>query len=248
MATKKSAPAYNADLAMIHDTGFGHVATAAAEELLGVLEKQKLSSGTVVELGCGSGILSERAAKAGYEVVGFDISPAMVDLSRTRVPGGRFVCQSFVDAELPRCVAVTAVGEIFNYLFDRRSSLTTLTKVWRQVYKALEPGGVLLFDMALVGRVPAGRFRTYTETDDWACLYEGIEHRDKKTLERHITTFVREGESFRRAKELHQLKLYELYELVAPLEKIGFKVRTLTKYGQWKLPPGWRGFLCIKPR
>ena len=44
------------------------------------------------------GFLTRELTKAGYEVVGFDISPAMVDLSRTRVPGGRFVCQSFVDA------------------------------------------------------------------------------------------------------------------------------------------------------
>ena len=247
MAKKTAAPAYDTDLAFIHDAGFGHVARAAADELLARLKKKKFTSGTVVELGCGSGILSERVARAGYDVVGFDISPAMVELSQKRVPSGRFECRSFVDADLPRCVAVTAVGEIFNYLFDRRNSLSTVTRVWRRVYKALAPGGVLLFDMALVGRIPAGRLRTYAETEDWACLYEGIEHAEKKALERHITTFVREGDAFRRAKELHRLKLYERAELVEPLENIGFQVRALKRYDAWKFPPGWLGFACVKP-
>ncbi len=248
MAAKKSSPAYDTDLAFIHDAGFGHVARAAADELLARLKKPQLKSGTVVELGCGSGILSERAAQAGYDVVGFDISPAMVELARKRVPAGKFLCQSFVDAELPCCVAVSAVGEIFNYLFDRRNSLSTVSKVWRRVFTSLVPGGVLLFDIALVGRIPAGKFRTYSETDDWACLYEGIEQAERKTLERHITTFVREGETFRRAKELHRLKLYDRDELVESLEKIGFRVRTLKAYGEWKFPPGWLGFACVKPR
>lgn len=246
--TKSAAPAYEADLALIHDAGFGHVARAASEELLTLLQKQKFSAGTVVELGCGSGILSEKVAKAGYDVVGYDISPAMVALSQQRVPSGRFESQSFVDVELPPCVAVTAIGEIFNYLFDRRNSLSTVLKVWRRIYKALEPGGVLLFDMALVGRVPGGRFRTYAETDGWACLYEGVEDPDRRTIERHISTFVREGELFRRATELHKLRVYERDELLEPLQAIGFKVRTLKQYGDWKFPPGWLGFACLKPR
>jgi len=248
VAKKNSGPAYDTDLAYIHDAGFGHVARAAADELLARLKKPPLKSGTVVELGCGSGILSERAAKSGYDVVGFDISPAMVELAKKRVPDGKFLCQSFVDVDLPRCVAVAAIGEIFNYLFDSRNSLSTVNKVWRRVYKSLMPGGVLLLDMALAGRIPAGKFRTYAETDDWACLYEGIEQAEKKTLERHITTFVREGETFRRAKELHRLKLYERDELVESLNKIGFQVRTLKAYSAWKFPPGWLGFACVKPK
>jgi SAM-dependent methyltransferase len=248
MPTKTPAPAYDSDLALIHDAGFGHVARAAASGLLSTLKQQKYSTGTVVELGCGSGILSEVVARAGYDVVGYDISPAMIDLARQRVPDGRFNCQSFVDVELPGCVAVTAVGEIFNYLFDRRNTLQTVIKVWRRIFKALSPGGVLLFDMALVGRIPAGQVRTYAETEDWACLYEGVEQTEKKTLERRITTFVRDGAVFRRAQELHRLRLYEQAQLVEPLKHIGFRVRPLKAYGDWKFPPGWRGFLCLKPR
>ena len=92
MAKKSSSPAYDTDLAFIHDAGFGHVACAASDELLDMLKRQKINAGTVVELGCGSGILSDRLAQAGFDVVGYDISPAMVELARKRVPATSRSC------------------------------------------------------------------------------------------------------------------------------------------------------------
>ena len=64
---------YPADLARIHDEGFGDFARAAACELL----RRLPGSGRVVEIGCGSGISSELLSDAGYDVLGIDmmISP-----------------------------------------------------------------------------------------------------------------------------------------------------------------------------
>ncbi|MBI2826922.1 MAG: class I SAM-dependent methyltransferase [Planctomycetia bacterium] len=149
---KTAADAYRDDLAYIHDAGFGHLAVAAAGELIGQLRQQGTRDGLVVELGCGSGNLSERVAAAGFQVCGFDISPAMVALAQNRVPRGEFHCESFLTARLPRCVAVAAIGEVLNYLFDARRAATRLPRVFRRAYKALLPGGLLLFDVATPGR------------------------------------------------------------------------------------------------
>src|SRR6516162_1943587 len=137
-------PAYGADLAYIHDVGFGQFARRAAPELLRWLRKAGKRSGLVVDLGCGSGIWAKELADAGYDVLGIDQSAAMVTLARQRVPGGRFRGESFVTAELPPCVAVTAIGECFSYLFDRRNSERQLTRVFGRIYRALEPGGLLI--------------------------------------------------------------------------------------------------------
>src|SRR6516165_376478 len=119
------ADAYQDDLAHIHDTGFGGFARGSAPGLLSLLRQNGIREGVVVDLGCGSGIWARALADSGYEVVGVDISPAMIALARQRVPEATFHVQSFVEFPIPGCRAVTALGEVFNYLFDPRNSLRT---------------------------------------------------------------------------------------------------------------------------
>jgi SAM-dependent methyltransferase len=242
--------AYDADLAFIHDAGFGGFATAAAGTVIELLRAGGHQAAHVVELGCGSGLQAALVSKAGHRVTGYDVSPAMIELARQRVPAGKFHCASFIDATLPKCQVVTAVGEIFNYRFDRRNSLTTLQRVFRRVFAALAPGGTFLFDVALVGRVPEGRRRTYSEGHDWACLYEAIEDRERKSLTRSITTFRREGNGgrYRRDHEVHKLRLFQPRQLDPLLRATGFRVRRLAGYGDFAFPPGYVGYLCARPR
>ena len=61
-------------------------------------------------LGCGHGV--------GVSALGIDISEGMVALAREHVPQATFRVESLLSAELPSCVAVAAVGECLNYLFD----------------------------------------------------------------------------------------------------------------------------------
>src|SRR4249920_1412740 len=103
---------YGAEQAGIHHREFGRLAGRAADLLTRELVAAGLASGTVVDLGCGSGILARRMTDAGYDVLGVDVSAAMLDLARQEAPRARFVQGSLLDAELPAsAVAVTATGE-----------------------------------------------------------------------------------------------------------------------------------------
>src|SRR5690348_13616797 len=126
---------YRADLAYIHDAGYGGFANAAAAWLLKMLRGKGIDDGLIVDLGCGSGIWAEAASKAGFNVLGYDLSPAMIEIARRRVPAGKFVAESFLSATIPRCRCVTAIGEIFNYLSDARHSDRELYKLFRRVYE-----------------------------------------------------------------------------------------------------------------
>jgi SAM-dependent methyltransferase len=248
MAKRSGVKAYESDLAYVHDAGFRGFAESAAPFLISHLRGQNRRGGLVVELGCGSGIQAAAVIDAGYDVLGFDISPAMIELARQQAPKGEFRVASFLDVEIPHCLVVTAVGEIFNYLFDERNSPAQLEMLFRRVFAALEPGGRFLFDVALVGRIPEGVRRTFAEGADWACLYEGREDSSKKSLTRQITSFRRVGDHFQRHTETHRLRLYEREPLRESLRKIGFRVRTLRSYGEFVFPPGYAGFLCTKPK
>ncbi|HYV03249.1 MAG TPA: class I SAM-dependent methyltransferase, partial [Blastocatellia bacterium] len=73
-----SIKAYKADLAYIHDVGFGDFAKNSAPGLLEILRQNGIETGLVVDLGCGSGIWARELSKIGYSVFGVDISPAMI--------------------------------------------------------------------------------------------------------------------------------------------------------------------------
>lgn len=241
--------AYREDLSWIHDLGFGDLARRAAETLLQALAADGATEGLVVDLGCGSGILVEAVAAAGFDALGIDLSPAMIAMARERVPDGQFRCEPLLSAALPPCRAVAAVGECFNYRFDERNSREQLAGLFRRVHEALLPGGLFLFDAAGPGRVPGeGQVKTHVDGGDWALLMSAEEDQVASRLTRCITSFRRVGDCFRRADECHELDLWPPQELAADLRQAGFEVTLLGAYAGHALPPGLTGFLARRPR
>lgn len=240
--------AYRDDLAYIHDAGFSHLATSVVPVILKELNHIGRLSGTTVELGCGSGITSHMLHAAGYNVVGFDLSEPLLQMARQRVPGATFRLESFVTADIPPCVAVTAIGEVFNYTVDTANGPAVRTNTFDRVYHALAPGGLFVFDMAGPARAPSHTLeRTFTEGHDWAIMVEIEANPSRNLLTRRITSFRKLGDLYRRDFELHQLQLVDPLEIIASLQNIGFCVQTLDCYGSLPLPRGLVGFMARKP-
>ena len=234
---------YGEDLAYIHDIGFGDFALGAAPGILEILRRNGTREGLVVDLGCGSGLWARELAQARYRVLGIDISEAMVSLARKKVPEAEFMVESLFEADIPPCDAVTALGEVLNYLFHPENELVRL---FRRVYDALVPGGVFVFDIAEPGQVPRGtKTRGFTEGEDWVVLVEKEEDRD--TLTRRITTFRREGEHYRRSDEVHRQRLYRAPDIARYLRQVGFRVRTVRGYGRYRLTRAHAAFIARKP-
>ena len=240
--------AYRDDLAYIHDAGFGGLARAGASVLLDALRGRGVRGGLVIDLGCGSGILAEHLANNGFDVLGIDFSAALIALARQRVPRGRFIVESLHTAALPPCVAAAAVGECFNYLFDSHHSCESVRRVLGRLFEALAPAGPFVFDVAEPGRVPGpGISKGHAEGEDWAVLVTVEEDRQQELLTRHITSFRRVGELYRRDSETHRQRLLPRSQVVSWLEEIGFEVQTLGGYGSLPFAPGQVGFLARKP-
>src|SRR5215212_12001244 len=147
---------YGEDLAYIHDVGHAEFALGTAPSILEILDRNGIHDGLVVDLGCGSGLWARELVDAGYRVLGIDISEAMIELSRNRVPEAEFSVGSLFEVEIPRCRAVTAVSEVHNYIFDAESEERGLGRRFRRVHDALLPGGVFVFDVLGPGQVPPG--------------------------------------------------------------------------------------------
>lgn len=81
-----------------------------------ILEAADLGSARrVLDVGCGFGTLIEAAVSAGTDAVGVDISPAMVDAARSRVPGATVVT---ADAQTDDLLAA-APGDPFDRVVSR---------------------------------------------------------------------------------------------------------------------------------
>lgn len=244
-------PFYDAELAAVHEADFADVAHSAAGVLLRRLADAGHHGGTVVDLGCGGGTLASVLVDAGYDVLGIDLSAAMIALARGRLPGTRFQQGSVWDAELPGAVAVTAIGEVVNYAADARAGTGQLADLVRRVHAALAPGGVFLFDIATPGRGgPDGTRTGFTDTDRYTMHFEGHEtvtDDGTATLERRMVLFTRDGDVYRRTDEVHHLRLYDPTTVTAMLDDAGFATSMLAAYGDRPLSAGWIAIAASVP-
>jgi SAM-dependent methyltransferase len=242
---------YGREQAAIHHDRFGDLALDAARVLAGLLVSRGLTTGTVTDLGCGSGILARMMSDLGYHVLGVDISPDMLELAERNAPLAKFRKESLVDASIPPSVAVTAIGEALNYATDPRSGLEATTTVAQRVFDALAPGGIFLFDVATPGRNLGMEVRERIhDHDDWMLCMRATETEDR--LDRRITIYTREPDGrYTRIDEHHVTHLYDAEALRALLVGIGFEVEMQPSYGFDRSdstpPSGWSVFVASKP-
>jgi len=231
---------YEIDLAYIHNQAFGDLARAASEEVLHQLKKRQIENASVIDLGCGSGILAKILTQAGHDVLGIDISSAMLKIAKANAPIAIFKRTSLFRAALHRCDVVVSVGECINYLFDQHN-LENVEKLFKRIFTSLNQEGFFLLDFA-TPRCSEGK--VFTQAKDWTVLV------DKKingeTLTRAITIFRRDGTNFRRTQETHQVHLYEPETIKKLLTKTGFRVRKIRGYANQQFAKGVVGFLGLR--
>lgn len=243
---------YGGEQARIHHDRFGDLARDAATVLAGLLASCGLTTGTVTDLGSGSGILARVLTDLGYRVHGVDLSPAMVAIAEQTAPKATFAQGSLLDAPIRESVAVTAIGEALNYATDPRAGLDAVTAVAQRVFDALVPSGVFLFDVSTPGRnLGLDILARVHDHGDWMLTMQATE--DGQQLDRRIAIYTREDDGrYARVDEHHVLHLFDTDELRARLERIGFRVETRSSYGvdpSVSTPPsGWAVFVASKPR
>jgi 2-polyprenyl-3-methyl-5-hydroxy-6-metoxy-1,4-benzoquinol methylase len=210
---------YGPDLAHIHHHGFSEFAEAAAPFVIAQLRKHEAKS--VVEVGCGSGILARELTRAGFDVHGYDASPSMIAIARRTAPRARFDVARFRDVDA-HADAVIAMGEVLNY--------GTFDDV--RAFIASVQAKLLLFDVAERGAYPV-HDEHRSGGDDWSVI--AIKDSDGTHLTRRVLTFRADG---RRDEEVHRLELYDRQELSALLRAHGFRVAVRRSYGARRLPKG----------
>ena len=132
--TVPSTPYYRDDLALVHHKGFAFHAEACAPGILALLDPIRQRNGLVLEIGCGSGLLTERLIGAGHRVVATDASPAMLSLAREVAAGAEeFLGLTLPDDAIPKADAIVGVGHALKYLPSRESIDLALVNLARSL-------------------------------------------------------------------------------------------------------------------
>jgi SAM-dependent methyltransferase len=230
---------YRYRLARIHAADFAGFARAAGQRLLTELGE---GGGLVIDLGCGGGDVADVVTAAGFDYLGIDASPDMVTLARQSHPAARFEQRSAFDVgDLPTARAIVAVGEVVNYATDPRAGAAGLYDWLRACRRLLQPGGVLLIDVAGPMRAdPEPRTQVYTG-QDYRLEVSVATDRERQVLTRTIRISDANGEDV----EVHELHLIDPLEVMAALRSAGFEVTPLAHYTpEAPFPRGWSGFLA----
>jgi SAM-dependent methyltransferase len=236
---------YGADLSYIHQAGFSDSISAAAPALASLLRAAGIRAGRVVDLGCGAGILARELVALGYDVVGIDASADMLRLARAEAPGASFVHARAEHAAFSPCRAVFAIGETLSYLPAAASRSRSVRTLFARIARALEAGGIFVFDAIVRGSGPPMTYRTWRAGADWAVLTDVREDPRSRTVTRHITTLraARRGE-YRRSEELHRLAVFDRQTVERWLRAAGFTVTARRRYGRVPLPPRRLAFVA----
>lgn len=229
---------YKKQLAFIHDRWYSDFALNAAKF---VKDLELGKNGIMIDLGCGSGTFLEQF-KDEKNALGVDISDEMIELSRHKLPHFDFRVNDILLAELPPAKIITMIGEILSYT-AAFEELTKVESFLEKCFEALTEGGILLFD-AMVQDKEGFNYEHITNEEDFF-IYMKSEEKDH-LITRKITSFLKQGESYSKDYEEHHQRLFDEAWLKNTLEKIGFKIEVMRRYGDFNLPRGRKAFLARK--
>ncbi len=196
-----------------------------------LLRKYGISDGIVLDLGCGTGSVSEILSDAGYDMIGVDNSEDMLAIAMDkRSESGKnilYLLQDMRDFELYGTVrAVVSICDSINYITDTDE----LTGVFALVNNYLDPDGIFIFDVNTVHKYKdiLGSNTIAENREDAAFIWDNYFDEEEMVNEYDLTLFVKEEDDlFRKYEEYHFQKAYGVEEIKAALKASGLKLEAV---------------------
>ena len=180
-----------------------------------ILDREGVKPRTCVDLACGTGSVSVLLAEKGLDVIGVDMSEDMLTVAFDKASDmenpPRFVCQKLQELRLPKGVdlAVCALDSL-----DYITEPTDCSAAIRRVYKALNPGGIFIFDVNTPEKLRAMDGQVWLdEDDDVFCVWRGEFDEETNICSYGMDLFQRQGDVWYRSFEEHREYAYSREQL-----------------------------------
>ena len=199
-----------------------------------LLDDYDIKEGIIAELGCGTGNITERLAEYGYDMIGIDNSPEMLDIAMQKGAANKssslYLCQDMREFELYGTVrAVISLCDSINYITDKDDLVT----IMRLVNNYLDPGGLFIFDFNTLHyyRDVVADNTIAEDRDDISIIWDNYFDEDTNINELALSHFVKDKESesddiYKKYSELHLQKAYTLDEIKEAIAASGLEFIT----------------------
>ena len=214
--------------AQVYDTFMDNVPYEEwTEYIADILKEYGIDDGIVLELGCGTGSMTELLADRGYDMIGVDNSEDMLQMAMDkRTKSGHsilYLLQDMREFELYGTVrAVVSACDSVNYITDPED----LLEVFRLVNNYLDPRGIFIFDFntEYKYREVLGEQVIAEDRDDCSFIWDNYYDNEEQINEYELTLFVKEAENeplYRKYQETHYQRAYTLEHIQSLLKKAG---------------------------
>ena len=195
------------------------------------LKEYGVKDGLVLELGCGTGSMTELLAEKGYDMIGVDNSEDMLEIAmEKRIESGHdilYLLQNMQEFELYGTVrAIVSVCDCVNYVTEKNE----LQEVFRLVNNYLDPQGIFIFDFntEYKYREVLGNQVIAEDRDECSFIWDNDYDSETKINEYDLTLFIQEEDDlYRRFVETHYQKAYELEEVKRAIAEAGMEFVTV---------------------
>lgn len=193
--------------------------------LTGLLKEHGVNDGLVLDLGCGTGTLTEILAKRGYDMIGVDNSEDMLEIAKDKQEQSGldilYLLQDMREFELFGTVrAVVSICDSVNYITEEEE----LRTVFSLVNNYLDPGGIFIFDFNTVHkyRDVLGEQTIAENREEGSFIWDNYYDEEEEINEYDLTLFIREEEGlYRKYEETHYQKAYSLAAIVRLISQSG---------------------------
>ncbi|MDD3369172.1 MAG: class I SAM-dependent methyltransferase [Lachnospiraceae bacterium] len=212
--------------ASVYDTFMDEIPYGAwCEYLTDILQKQGIRDGLILDLGCGTGTLTELLSAKGYDMIGVDNAEEMLNIAMSKKEKSGadilYLLQDMREFELYGTVkAVISVCDSLNYLLEEDELLQT----FKLVNNYLDPDGLFIFDFNTVYKyeVVIGDTTIAEDREDCSFIWDNFYHEEEELNEYDLTLFVKEkGDLYRKMVETHFQRGYRLEQMKKLVEQAG---------------------------
>ena len=215
--------------AQVYDLFMNNVPYAKwADYVQSLLSEHGILDGLVLELGCGTGSITEILSSKGYDMIGVDNSEEMLEIAiEKRIESGQdilYLLQDMREFELYGTVrAIISICDSINYITDEED----LLQVFRLVNNYLDPGGMFIFDLNTIYKYKEilGENTIAENQEEGSFIWDNYFDEETGINEYDLAIFIPEGEDglYRKYEETHYQKGYELETVKSLIEKAGLK-------------------------
>lgn len=214
--------------ARVYDTFMDNVPYGEwCEYVAGLLEAYEIRDGLVLDLGCGTGSLTELLAEKGYDMIGADCSEDMLEIAGEKKEKSGYdilyLLQDMRKFELYGTVrAVVSICDSMNYIMSEEE----LLQVFRLVNNYLDPEGIFIFDMNTIYkyRELLGDATIAENREACSFIWENSWYEEERVNEYDLTIFEKEENGlFRKYTETHFQRAYEIKTVKRLIQEAGME-------------------------